>query len=103
MSRSITVLRGSVLDRDRDRRAVSRENADVKARRYLGEGRVIAREIDEYAGTAMADVRGDGAIWIVGRDEGGWFCDCPARGRCAHQLALDLIVAVEGHDQSRGL
>lgn len=56
-----------------------RENAASKARRYLGDGRV----------------RGDGAAWSTGRDEHGWFCTCPARGRCAHLIAVGLIVALE--------
>jgi hypothetical protein len=75
---------------------MTREDAASKARRIVGEGRLIVRELDEHAGTVMGEVRGDGAVWITGRDERGWFCDCPARGRCSHQLALGLVVALGG-------
>ena len=71
------------------------ENALLKARRYLTEGRVVIRSLDEHAGLVSADVRGDGAIWTCGRDAKGWHCQCPARGRCCHLLALGLVVAVE--------
>jgi uncharacterized Zn finger protein len=67
----------------------------VKGTRYLTEGRLIVRAIDEYAGTLQADCRGDGAVYALGRDESGWFCSCPARGNCAHLAALRLVVAVE--------
>jgi hypothetical protein len=80
---------------------MSRENAAAKARRYLTEGRVVLRALDEYGGMVQADVRGDGAIWTSGRDERGWFCQCPAKGRCAHVLAVGLIVAVEPRDPGR--
>ena len=74
---------------------MSRENAEAKATRYLAEGRLIVRELDEHGGTCSADCRGDGAIYALGRDEGGrWYCACPARGRCAHLVALQLVVAV---------
>jgi uncharacterized Zn finger protein len=72
-----------------------RESASLKARRYVTEGRLRIRELDERGGTVKADVRGDGAIYSVGRDERGrWFCSCPACGRCAHQFAVGLVVAI---------
>lgn len=79
-----------------------REDAAAKGRRYLGEGRLVVREFDEYGGTVTADVRGAGAIYTVGRDERGrWSCDCPARGRCAHLEALRLVVALEPREGIR--
>jgi uncharacterized Zn finger protein len=72
-----------------------RENAAVKGRRYLIEGRVRIIEANDHDGTVTADVRGDGASYNAGRDEHGWFCNCPARGQCAHLVALGLIVALE--------
>lgn len=73
-----------------------RESAATKARRYLGEGRLVVRYLDEEVGVVQADCRGDGSVWVCGRDVHGWFCNCPARGRgCAHLLALRLVVALE--------
>lgn len=75
---------------------MTREAAAVKGRRYLTEGRLVVRVLDERAGTVRATCRGDGTVYAVGRDAGGWFCSCPARGRCAHLVALGLVVALEG-------
>lgn len=72
-----------------------RESVAAKALRYLGEGRLIVRQLDEHAGEAQADCRGRGAVYALGRDERGWFCTCPARGVCAHLEALRLVVALE--------
>jgi len=73
-----------------------RENAVAKGRRYVAEGRLVVRALDEYGGSVLADCRGAGAVYAVGRDErGGWFCQCPARGTCAHLAALQLVVALE--------
>lgn len=70
---------------------MTRENADAKARRYLVEGRVVIRQVG--AGYVNADVRGDGAVWSVTYRRGGWYCPCPARGRCCHLLAVGLVTA----------
>lgn len=73
-----------------------RENAAAKGRRLLTEGRLRVSEADEYAATALAEVRGDsGAVYVVRHDEDGWHCDCPARGRCGHVVALQLVVVLE--------
>lgn len=70
---------------------MSRESADVKARRYLAEARLtVLRVVD---GEVDAVARGDGAVYELGYRRGEWFCPCPARGRCAHLLALGLVVA----------
>lgn len=68
-----------------------RENAQAKARRYLAEGRLVVRHVDDR--TALAECRGDGATWPLGFEDGGWWCACPARGRCAHELALGLVTS----------
>lgn len=70
-----------------------RENAQTKAKRILGEGRVL---VDRVVGDdVLARVRGDGAIHRVEHGRRGWSCSCAARGRCSHLLALGLVVAVD--------
>jgi hypothetical protein len=71
-----------------------RETAAAKARRYLTEGRVIIEHL--HPGEVTATCRGDGAIHRVGwRPSTGWWCNCESHGRCSHQIALGLIVAVD--------
>ena len=73
-----------------------RENPQAKAMRYLTEARIRILSCDEANGTVTADVRGSGAIYVTGRDDGrGWFCDCKARGECAHIAALKYVTAME--------
>ena len=67
-----------------------RENAEVKARRYLTEGRV--RVLAVHDGRAFARVRGAGLSYDVEITRAGWRCDCAARGPCAHVIATQLIV-----------
>jgi hypothetical protein len=55
--------------------AVVRESAIEKGKRYVAEGRLIVRELHEGDGIALADCRGDGAVWSLGRDQRG----CGAR------------------------
>ncbi len=69
-----------------------RENAALKARRLLVEGRLVVRRIDD--GAIEATVRGDSArIYRVGFDaiHNRWWCTCPAVGRCSHCAALMLV------------
>lgn len=67
-----------------------RESVDRKARRYLAEGRL--RVLSEDVGAVTATCRGGGATtYRLGRDRGGWWCTCPARGRCSHLTALALV------------
>lgn len=70
---------------------MSRENVDDRARRYLTEGRVVITAAGP--GHVDARVRGDGAIWTVAYRRGGWSCDCPSRGRCAHLIAVGCVTA----------
>jgi hypothetical protein len=74
---------------------VNRESAIEKGRRYVAEGRLVVRELHERDGVTLADCRGDGAVWSLGHDQRGWWCSCPARGRCAHLYALGLVCALE--------
>lgn len=73
---------------------MTRENAADKARRYLVEGRVIITAAGP--GYVRARVRGDGAVHQVHDDSRGRICDCPARGLCAHLLAVGLVSAPTG-------
>ena len=78
-----------------------REHPQAKAQRYLTEARVRVLFCDEENGVVTADVRGSGASYTTGRDdERGWWCSCPARGRCAHLHALGLICALEPREGS---
>ncbi len=71
-----------------------RENAQAKARRYLAEGRLVVEEINRQG--VVATCRGDGALHSCGWSSSlGWYCTCPARGRCSHLLALGSVVAVD--------
>jgi hypothetical protein len=70
-----------------------RENALNKGRRYCAEGRLVVRSVN--AKSAKAQCRGDGAIYALGFENGRWFCNCPALGRCSHQYALGLVTALE--------
>jgi len=73
--------------------AVTREAADMKARRYLTEGRVLVTGVS--GDTVNAVVRGDAALHRVHYDpRRGWRCTCPALGRCSHLQAVGLVVAV---------
>lgn len=68
-----------------------RESAATKARRYLAEGRLIVRRVD--GPYALAFCRGDGVMHRIEQHHDVGICSCPARGRCAHLLALGLVTA----------
>ena len=71
-----------------------RENAEVRARRCLVEGRLMVQRVDSE--TVLARCLGDeGDFYRVHWDEARsrWTCSCPAyRPRCAHVLALARVV-----------
>jgi uncharacterized Zn finger protein len=73
---------------------VARENAAVKARRYVAEGRLTVELVAD--GEVRARCRGDGAIYRLTYEDGRWSCTCPALGRCSHLMALGLVVVAEG-------
>ena len=69
-----------------------RDNAALKARRYLTEGRVIITRVSDRI--VAARVRGDGAIYDSTWQAGTWSCNCPAlTDQCAHLRALRLVTA----------
>jgi uncharacterized Zn finger protein len=70
-----------------------REGAEAKGRRYLGEGRLTVERVD--ARSVRATCRGSGAAYVCGWDGTTWFCSCPARSRCAHPVALQLVTVAE--------
>jgi uncharacterized Zn finger protein len=72
-----------------------REGAEAKGRRYLVEGRLRLRRVEGLL--VEADCRGGGALYELGHDVGGWWCGCPARGRCAHLVALQLVTVPGQH------
>ncbi len=75
---------------------MTREPIAAKARRYLAEGRLQVRHVDEPGGHVRADIRGNGAVHEVAFSRRtGWTCTCPARGTCCHVTAVGLVVAIE--------
>lgn len=68
---------------------MTRESAESKGRRYLIEGRLVIEAVDHRR--VVASVRGSGEIYATGYSPGGWFCSCPAQGRCSHLVALQLV------------
>ena len=68
---------------------MSRENAAAKGRRYLTEGRLLLTRVDELRIEAVC--RGGGESYQLGFVSGRWRCSCPARSRCAHLVALQLV------------
>ncbi len=71
-----------------------RESAENKGRRYLTEGRLTVLGVDEQH--VLATCRGAGANYRLGWDRArGWFCNCAARGRCAHLWALMFVTTRE--------
>jgi hypothetical protein len=67
----------------------TRENVQAKGRRYLLEGRLLVRYVD--ASGIKAFCRGSATVYQLGFEDGRWRCSCPARGRCAHLVALQLV------------
>ena len=69
---------------------MTRENAAEKGRRYLAEGRLHVRAVSDRH--VLATCRGDGELYHLTGDEGGWSCNCPAvTSHCSHLIALRLV------------
>ena len=66
-----------------------RESTDAKARRFLIDGRVAVRFVQESR--VEADVAGETGTWHVSFSRGAWRCDCPSRRRCSHLLAVASV------------
>ena len=73
----------------------SREGIEAKGRRYLLEGRL--RVLSVHGGRIYAECRGNGTIHHPCYVKGRWACDCDARGRCSHLVALQLVCTDPGH------
>jgi uncharacterized Zn finger protein len=75
---------------------VVKENAQDKGRRLLTEGRLLIVSVVEH-GKIHAKCRGDsGEVYDLGfdpRGNGRWGCTCPAKGKCSHLVALQLVTA----------
>jgi uncharacterized Zn finger protein len=73
-----------------------RENAHVKARRLLVEGRLRVLSANEDDGYVAAEVRGDSArVYTVSYEDGSWRCDCATLGVCSHIKAVQLITVCQ--------
>jgi hypothetical protein len=69
---------------------VSREDARSKGARYLVEGRLWVRSAGPQGISAWC--RGAGELYRLGFDpQRGWWCECPALGRCSHLWALETV------------
>jgi hypothetical protein len=68
-----------------------REDVRVRGRRLVSEGRLVLRRVDETEIPAIC--RGDsGKVHELGyHPDGGWYCGCPARTKCGHLYALQLV------------
>lgn len=67
-----------------------REGAYAKGRRYLTEGRLILTKVD--GDDIRSTCRGDsGEVYRQQHYAGRWFCSCPAKTRCSHVVALQLV------------
>lgn len=71
---------------------MSRETIEEKASRYLVEGRLTIELVapDEIRATCAGGQR-----YELGLEAGAWWCSCPARTRCAHLAALELVTDPE--------
>ena len=67
-----------------------RESVHVKGKRYLLEGRLVVRLVNDER--VEATCRGGGASYELSHDGSRWRCSCPALGHCAHLVALQLVV-----------
>lgn len=71
---------------------MNRETVNEKAHRYLAEGRLTIELVlaDEIRASCDGGERYD-----LGFEAGAWWCSCPARVRCAHLAALELVTDPE--------
>ena len=70
---------------------VTRESIDAKARRYLGEGRLVVTHV--LGDHVAAACQGETGAYDLGHTPGrGWWCSCPVgTDRCCHLAALWLV------------
>jgi uncharacterized Zn finger protein len=79
---------------------VTAETVTGKAARYLAEGHVTIVRVD--GDLVDARVRGDSGTYMVRHDPAGWWCSCPALGRCSHVVAVKLVTIVTTERDDRG-
>lgn len=73
---------------------MTREGAREKGLRYLAEGRLVVEVVK--GDLVQARCRGAGEIYPLGWNvRSGWWCDCPARGPCAHLHALQSVTVTD--------
>ena len=73
---------------------MTREGAREKGARYLTEGRLVVEGVNEAL--IQARCRGAGEVYRLGWNlRHGWWCDCPARGPCAHLHALQAVTVTD--------
>lgn len=73
-----------------------RESAQTKGRRYCLEGRLVVTRVTDDE--IRARCRGQGHSYNLGWNPADrWWCDCPARTRCSHLVALQLVTLVGSH------
>ena len=70
-----------------------REDAATKGLRYLVESRLTIAYLDGRVIEAVC-LGDSGEHYRLGYRRGGWWCECPARGRCAHLMALMRVTLV---------
>jgi hypothetical protein len=70
---------------------MTRETIEAKARRYLGEGRLVVTHV--LGDNVTAACQGETGTYDLGYTTGrGWWCSCPVRtDRCCHLAALWLV------------
>jgi hypothetical protein len=74
---------------------VSRETVKEKAGRYLLAGRLEIELVSQ--GHVVASCRGGGGTYAITYDprKRKWSCSCPARRRCCHVTAAQLVTEQE--------
>jgi uncharacterized Zn finger protein len=65
------------------------ERVTGRAEQLLIGGRVAVMRVDR--GAIQARVLGDHGNYVVAGDSSGLRCSCPARGECAHLLAVAIV------------
>ena len=82
---------------------MSKETVFEKGRRLLDEGRVEfvwteskSKPPAPWSATDIYKVFGDSDVYRVESNEYGIFCDCPARRRCSHEIAVFALTTTDG-------
>ena len=76
---------------------MTREDALTKGQRYAVEGRL--RVLLVHRGRIFARCHGSDRDYECGFTRGRWYCNCEARSRCAHLVALQLVTTIPTGEQ----